>query len=91
MTGAPSVIIGDFNFIRSVSLPEKTNPPLIVDPDTVLPDSIRFQHLQWGGFFIFKSFKPERSYFDRLAVSTHRSASALVFNVGMFFFIAPHA
>jgi hypothetical protein len=52
MTGSPSVIIGDFDFIRSISLPEKTNSPLIVDPDTVLPDSIRFQHFQqvsrWG-------------------------------------------
>lgn len=46
------MIIGDFDFIRSVSLPEKTNPPLIVDPDAMLPDPIRMQHLQpvswWG-------------------------------------------
>ena len=52
MTGSPSVIIGDFDFIRSVSLPEKTNTPLIVDPDAMLPDPIRMQHLQpvswWG-------------------------------------------
>ena len=46
------MIIGDFDFIRSVSLPEKTNPPLIVDPDTVLSHPIRLQHFQpvswWG-------------------------------------------
>ena len=52
ITGSPSVIIGDFNFIRSVSFPEKTNPPLTVNPDAVLPDPICFQHLQpvswWG-------------------------------------------
>ena len=46
------MIIGDFDFVRSVSLPEETNPPLIVDPDTVLVDPILFQHLQpfsrWG-------------------------------------------
>ena len=52
MTASPSVIIGDFDFIRSVSLPEKTNSPLIIDPDAVLPDSICSQHLQpvswWG-------------------------------------------
>jgi hypothetical protein len=46
MACSPSVIIGDFDFIRSVSLPEKTNLPLIVDPDAVLPDPIRFQYLQ---------------------------------------------
>jgi hypothetical protein len=91
MTGSPSVIIGDFDFIRSVSLPEKTNPPLIVDPDAVLPDPIRVQHLRWGGFFVFIAFKPERSYFDRSIVSINRSASTSVFNLEIFFFIAPHA
>ncbi len=30
-------------------------------------------------------------YFDRSAVSPNRSASASVFKVGIFFFIAPHA
>src|SRR3989338_6316256 len=35
-------------------------------------------------------FKPERSYFDRSAVATNRSASASVLNVGIFFFIVPH-
>lgn len=46
MTGSPSVIIGDFDFIRSVSLPEKTNPPLIVDPDAVLSGPILFRSVQ---------------------------------------------
>jgi len=33
----PSVIIGDLNIMRPVRHPHKTNPPLIIDPDAVLP------------------------------------------------------
>ena len=52
MTYSPSVIIGDFDLIGSVSLPDKADSPLLVDPDAVLSGPIPFQHLQpiswWG-------------------------------------------
>ena len=46
MTGSPSVIIGDFDLIGSVSLPDKVGSPLLVDPDAVLFSPILFQSVQ---------------------------------------------
>jgi hypothetical protein len=46
MACSPSVIICDFDLIGSVSLPDKTNSPLLVDPDAVLTGPIPFQLLQ---------------------------------------------
>jgi hypothetical protein len=40
------VVICDVALIGSVSLPDKTNAPLIIDPDAVLSGSISFQLLQ---------------------------------------------
>lgn len=43
MAYSPSVIIGDFDFIGSVSSPDKADPPLLVDPDAVLSGPILFR------------------------------------------------
>lgn len=43
---SPSVIIGDLDIMRSVSLPDKTDPPLIVDPDAMLTSPAPLQLLQ---------------------------------------------
>src|SRR5262245_44513015 len=40
------MIIGDFDLVGAISHPHKTNPPLIVEPDTMLSGSISFQLLQ---------------------------------------------
>ena len=40
------MIIGDFDGMGSVRHPDKTDPPLIIDPDAVLSDPIPFQFLQ---------------------------------------------
>jgi len=40
------VVVSNFN-IRGIAVtPYEADPPLIVDPDTVLPFSIALQHLQ---------------------------------------------
>jgi hypothetical protein len=46
MVFSPSVIIRDLDVMGSVSHPDKTNPPLIIDPDTVLSEPISFQSFQ---------------------------------------------
>lgn len=43
---SPSVIIRDLDLMRSVSYPDKTDPPLIIDPDTVLADPSPLQSFQ---------------------------------------------
>jgi hypothetical protein len=40
------MIIGNLDFVRSIGHPNKTDSPLIVDPDTVLSSAIPFQLLQ---------------------------------------------
>ena len=34
------MVVGDFDAVRVSILPDKTDPPLIIDPDTVLPLAI---------------------------------------------------
>src|SRR5437868_12824238 len=41
-----SVIIDDLDLVRMAFLPDKANPPLIVDPDRVLPASITSESLK---------------------------------------------
>jgi len=40
------MVINNLNLICITILPDKANPPLIVDPDTVLPLAVMFQLLQ---------------------------------------------
>ena len=46
------MVIGDFDFMRPICFPHKTDPPLIIDPDAMLSDPLPFQPLQaicwWG-------------------------------------------
>ena len=46
------MVIDDLNVVRIAITPPKANPPLIVDPDAVLPLSVTGQRLQpiarWG-------------------------------------------
>jgi hypothetical protein len=42
----PSVIINNFDVFRTVGPPDKTDPPLIVNTDTVLPFPVILQCLQ---------------------------------------------
>jgi hypothetical protein len=46
MALSPSMIIGDLDLMGSVSHPDETDPPLIVDPYAVLPGAISFEFLQ---------------------------------------------
>lgn len=46
MVGCPSMIICDFNVVGSVRHPDKTDPPLIVDPNTMLSGPIAFESFQ---------------------------------------------
>jgi hypothetical protein len=83
MIVSPSVIVGDLDVMGSVSHPDKTDPPLIVDSDTVLSGPLPFQLLKsvsgWrrqvfeiGGTVEHCEFPlsdgPEaREFFDRLS------------------------
>jgi len=40
------MVISNFNFISIVVCPFKTNPPLIIDSDTVLTFAAAIQHFQ---------------------------------------------
>jgi hypothetical protein len=40
------VVVSYFNICGITVIPNEADSPLIVDPDTVLPFSIAFQHLQ---------------------------------------------
>ena len=40
------MIVDDLDFVRGSILPDKAEPPLIVDPDAVLSDPVAFQGLQ---------------------------------------------
>lgn len=42
----PSVIVNDFYVTRRSVIPHEADPPLIIDPNAVLPTSITFQFLQ---------------------------------------------
>lgn len=42
----PSVIVGNLDIVRTIVLPSKANPPLVVDADGVLAISIAFQGFQ---------------------------------------------
>ena len=47
------MVINDFNVVCSIDAPHKTNPPLIIDPDAVLPLPITRQCLKvipWRNF-----------------------------------------
>ena len=46
MVCSPSVIISDLDVMGSVSRPDKADPPLIIDPDTVLAGPITLQSFQ---------------------------------------------
>jgi hypothetical protein len=44
------MIVHDLNVVRTVVFPSKTDPPLIVDPDTVLSSPVTrqlFQPISW--------------------------------------------
>jgi hypothetical protein len=41
-----SVIIGDFDLVSSIRLPEKANTIFLIDPDAVLPFSITFKRFK---------------------------------------------
>jgi hypothetical protein len=43
------MIIHDFDIVGVVVFPQKTDPPLIIDSDGVLPTSIPFQFFQPNG------------------------------------------
>jgi hypothetical protein len=47
---SPSVVTHNLNVKRITTLPYKTDPPLIIDADAVLPCPIGFQALQSVGY-----------------------------------------
>lgn len=40
------MIVNDLDLMRIARIPDEADPPLIVDPDAVLPSSISLQFLQ---------------------------------------------
>jgi hypothetical protein len=40
------VVVNNFDVSRIAVEPAKTDPVLVIDPDTVLPESITLQHLE---------------------------------------------
>ena len=40
------MVVGDLHIFRTLRRPNKANPPLIIDADTVLPSSVAFKRLK---------------------------------------------
>jgi hypothetical protein len=52
------MVIGYFNLVSVAIPPHKTQPPLVIDPDAVLPPSIArkgFKMVSWRNFQVFQS------------------------------------
>ncbi len=60
MTSHSGVIIHDFNVGGTSIRPNEANPPLIVDPDTVLTDTISLKDLKPVAWRREKIFQPVR-------------------------------
>jgi hypothetical protein len=66
------VVIDDRNLERVAVLPAETDPPLIVDPNTVLPETIAFEFLQAIARRNAEIFE-RLSSIDRYELSKHRA------------------
>jgi hypothetical protein len=56
-----SVVIHDLDVMRITGLPREAHPPLVVDPDTVLPFAIalqRFEVVAWVRLQVLESASP---------------------------------
>ena len=46
LVGVPSVIVGDLDVVGVTVAPDEADPPLIIDPDAVLPTAVSAQRFQ---------------------------------------------